>query len=60
MANPFSWAPLNPSHAWVAQICHEANRIYCASIGDLSQPTLPPSARGSRRSYKPCVARACW
>lgn len=23
----------------VAQACHEANRVYCASLGDLSQPS---------------------
>lgn len=23
----------------IAQICHEANRAYCASIGDFSQPS---------------------
>lgn len=22
----------------IAQICHEANRLYCAALGDLSQP----------------------
>src|SRR4051812_24343113 len=23
----------------IARVCHEANRVYCATLGDLSQPT---------------------
>ena len=30
---------LDPIEMWrIAAICHEVNRVYCASIGDMSQP----------------------
>ncbi len=34
----------------VASICHEANRQYCESIGDLSQPTWEEAPEWQRES----------
>lgn len=34
----------------IAQVCHEANRAYCASIGDLSQPTWDYAPDWQRQS----------
>jgi hypothetical protein len=36
----------------VARVCHEANRAYCASIGDLSQPSWDDAPDWQRESAK--------
>lgn len=37
----------------IAQICHEANRAYCASIGDMSQPPWNEAPEWQKQSaYK--------
>ena len=30
--------PMAPANERIARVCHEVNRAYCASMGDLSQP----------------------
>lgn len=34
----------------VAQVCHEANRAYCATLGDLSQPPWGDAPEWQRES----------
>ena len=34
----------------VAQVCHEANRAYCATIGDFSQPAWPDAPDWQKQS----------
>jgi hypothetical protein len=34
----------------IAQLCHEANRIYCASHGDMSQPEWDDAPEWQRQS----------
>lgn len=34
----------------IAKVCHEANRAYCESIGDMSQPTWETAPEWQRRS----------
>jgi len=34
----------------IAKVCHEANRAYCESIGDMSQPTWEAAPEWQRRS----------
>ncbi len=49
---------INPEQ--IAQVCHEANRAYCLTIGDLSQPTwgeAPDWQRDSARSGVECHLR---
>ena len=36
----------------IAQVCHEANRAYCDSIGDFSQLSWPRAADWQRNSAK--------
>lgn len=34
----------------IARVCHEANRAYCATIGDLSQPAWDDAPEWQRKS----------
>jgi hypothetical protein len=34
----------------IARVCHEVNRAYCASLGDLSQPTWEQAPQWQRDS----------
>jgi len=38
------------NHAEIAEIAHEANRVYCESIGDNSQPTWEDAPEWQRES----------
>jgi hypothetical protein len=40
----------------VAQVCHEANRAYCATLGDLSQPSWDEAPDWQVNSAKAGVA----
>lgn len=42
--------------AQIAQICHEANRLYCAAIGDMSQPLWSEAPDWQRASALKGVA----
>jgi hypothetical protein len=42
----------------IARVAHEANRAYCASIGDLSQPTWDSAPAWQRDSAVAGVKRA--
>jgi hypothetical protein len=34
----------------IARVCHEANRAYCATLGDLSQPSWDDAPEWQRKS----------
>ena len=40
----------------IAQVCHEANRAYCATIGDLSQPSWEQAPEWQKTSVMQGVA----
>lgn len=42
----------------IAQVCHEANRAYCATLGDLSQPAWADAPEWQRESAVNGVAHA--
>jgi RyR domain len=39
-----------PIEEWIARVCHEVNRAYCAAIGDNSQPTWEAAEQWQRDS----------
>lgn len=39
MGNIVKVEPVTSSELRIARTCHEANRAYCAALGDLSQPS---------------------
>lgn len=46
------------SETWIARVCHEANRAYCAALGDHSQPSWEDAPDWQRKSAKDGVAYA--
>ena len=39
-----------PIEEWIANVCHEINRAYCAAIGDTSQPSWEETEKWHRES----------